>query len=319
MGRTASDVGMMSGAFFVSRTELIQWVNGLLAVNLTKVEQCASGAVYCQILDSCQPGTVKMAKVNWMARADHEFLPNYKILQQAFERNGIEKHIDVDKLIRAKYQDNLEFLQWMKCYWDHECAGKDPHEYDAVRGRDGRPVPAWAKPLAGMPVPRATGLDNSVEKENVGSNREPIASGKAKVASQQRSAAPAAATGGASAARPTTPGSAGGRPVGAASKTPRGGAPHSQEFEELRLKSADQAQEIDELKSTLDGLERERDYYFRKLRNVEILCETLQAKMSDTVDAEGIIKEVQGILYAENDEDDAQNDLEPIQGLDEAY
>eukprot|EP00439_Symbiodinium_sp_Y106_P019156 s3996_g2.t1 len=37
-------------------------VNGLLQVNLTKVEQCASGAIYCQIIDSCQPGSVAMRK-----------------------------------------------------------------------------------------------------------------------------------------------------------------------------------------------------------------------------------------------------------------
>jgi len=77
MGRTASSVGMMEGAFFVSRTELIQWVNGLLQLSLSKVEQCASGSVYCQIVDSCHPGTVKMSKLNWMAKAEHEYVPNY--------------------------------------------------------------------------------------------------------------------------------------------------------------------------------------------------------------------------------------------------
>jgi hypothetical protein len=35
-----------------SRTELIQWLNELLQVNYTKVEQCGSGGAYCQIIDS---------------------------------------------------------------------------------------------------------------------------------------------------------------------------------------------------------------------------------------------------------------------------
>merc|ERR1719476_574814 len=124
MGRTASTVGMMEGAFFVPRTELLAWVNGVLQTSLTKVEQCASGAVYCQIIDACHSGTISMKKVNWMAKADHEYVPNYKVLQAAFDKNGIQRHIDVDKLIRAKYQDNLEFLQWMKCYWEREGAGR---------------------------------------------------------------------------------------------------------------------------------------------------------------------------------------------------
>jgi len=53
-----------------------------------------------------------------MAKVDHEYIPNFKLLQAAFDRLHISRNIDVDKLIRGKYQDNLEFLQWMKCYYD---------------------------------------------------------------------------------------------------------------------------------------------------------------------------------------------------------
>jgi RP/EB family microtubule-associated protein len=35
-----------------SRTELIAWVNELLSLNYTKVEQCGTGGAYCQIMDS---------------------------------------------------------------------------------------------------------------------------------------------------------------------------------------------------------------------------------------------------------------------------
>lgn len=35
-----------------SRTELLGWLNDLLQVNYTKVEQCGTGAAYCQIMDS---------------------------------------------------------------------------------------------------------------------------------------------------------------------------------------------------------------------------------------------------------------------------
>lgn len=65
---TPSTVGMMDGAFFVGRIELLRWVNDLLAINCQKVEQCANGAVYCQVLDACHPRELNMKKVNWMAR-----------------------------------------------------------------------------------------------------------------------------------------------------------------------------------------------------------------------------------------------------------
>jgi RP/EB family microtubule-associated protein len=35
-----------------SRTDLLAWLNDLLQINYTKVEQCGSGGAYCQILDS---------------------------------------------------------------------------------------------------------------------------------------------------------------------------------------------------------------------------------------------------------------------------
>lgn len=40
-------IGMMEGAFFVSRTEIVEWVNGLLGLHMNKVEQFATGAVHC--------------------------------------------------------------------------------------------------------------------------------------------------------------------------------------------------------------------------------------------------------------------------------
>lgn len=35
-----------------SRTELLQWLNDLLQINYSKIEQCGTGGAYCQIMDS---------------------------------------------------------------------------------------------------------------------------------------------------------------------------------------------------------------------------------------------------------------------------
>jgi len=35
-----------------SRSELLAWLNELLQINYTKIEQCGTGAAYCHILDS---------------------------------------------------------------------------------------------------------------------------------------------------------------------------------------------------------------------------------------------------------------------------
>eukprot|EP00408_Alexandrium_pacificum_P056688 CAMPEP_0171172798 /NCGR_PEP_ID=MMETSP0790-20130122/9900_1 /TAXON_ID=2925 /ORGANISM="Alexandrium catenella, Strain OF101" /LENGTH=306 /DNA_ID=CAMNT_0011637657 /DNA_START=25 /DNA_END=945 /DNA_ORIENTATION=- len=286
-GRTASTVGMMEGAFFVSRTDLLQWVNGLLQTSLTKVEQAASGAVYCQILDACHP--LVMRKVNWMAKSDHEFIPNYKVLQAAFDKNGIERHIDVDKLIRAKYQDNLEFLQWMKCYFDREGGRRD---YEPLQAREGKPMPPWARSMGSSAV--STGGKENLRPRPTSGKLEADAAKKAPAGSR----APATKTG---VTRTASERSSGNSQLADAGLE-----------EGLHAKLAAQAEEMQELRATLDGLESERDYYFRKLRDVEILCATNEANMPADLTAEKVLKDIQAILYAGNDGDEADAGEEPL-------
>lgn len=51
-----SNIGMMDGAFFVGRKELVDWVNETLEINISKIEQTASGAIACQLFDIMHPG-----------------------------------------------------------------------------------------------------------------------------------------------------------------------------------------------------------------------------------------------------------------------
>jgi RP/EB family microtubule-associated protein len=236
-----------------------------------------------------------MSKLNWMAKADHEYVPNYKILQAAFDKNNIDKHVDVDKLIRAKYQDNLEFLQWMKAYWEREGLGR--RDYEPLKAREGRPVPAWAKGFGISTVTGPSRAESAVEKENVTTNRESKFDPSArKPAAIKTAAATAAATSMRS-------------PKGTTQNAPAA----SQADDELRRKLAEQAEELKNLRDTMDGLEQERDYYFKKLRNVEILCSHYEQENAETLTTEKIIKDVQAILYAE-DEDDGDENVDPAVG-----
>ncbi|KAL7496711.1 hypothetical protein ACHAWT_007267 [Skeletonema menzelii] len=137
-------VGMMDGAYFTSRNELLTFFNSLLNLNLTKIEQTASGAVACQLTEYLFPGSIPMSKVNWAAKSSHEYVGNYKLLQKAFTKNKVQRYVDVDKLIRGKYQDNLEFCQWLKAFFDMQNgAGREDYDPVAVRakGKGGKTVP----------------------------------------------------------------------------------------------------------------------------------------------------------------------------------
>ena len=46
-------------------------------------------------MDCIYPGTFSMAKVKWGAKFDYEYVENYKILQNAFDKNGVKRHIEV--------------------------------------------------------------------------------------------------------------------------------------------------------------------------------------------------------------------------------
>merc|ERR1712152_95158 len=59
------------------------------------------------------------------------------VLQAAFKRMTVDKIVPVDKLIKGRFQDNFEFLQWFKKFFDANYSGC---EYDALEARGGAPL-----------------------------------------------------------------------------------------------------------------------------------------------------------------------------------
>lgn len=62
-------------------------------------------------------------------------MSNLKIFQQALEKVANGKKIDVNKLAKARYQDNLEMIQWLKRYL--EMTSTKISQYDPVARRNG--------------------------------------------------------------------------------------------------------------------------------------------------------------------------------------
>jgi len=56
---------MMDGAYFTSHTEILDFFNSLLQISLAKIEQTATGAVACQLMDYIFPGSIPLKRVNW--------------------------------------------------------------------------------------------------------------------------------------------------------------------------------------------------------------------------------------------------------------
>ncbi len=45
-------------------------------------------------MDILFPASFNFSRVNWKAKLEHEYVPNYKILQEAFKKNNCTKHIE---------------------------------------------------------------------------------------------------------------------------------------------------------------------------------------------------------------------------------
>ena len=140
-------------------------------------------------------------------------------------------------------QDNLEFLQFAKRYWDQYFPG---HEYDALARRNGQ---GGLATTGNAPAARA-----------------------APAAAARR--APAASN----SAAPRT-------------RTPLGGGASAAASAALR-------EENNVLKETVAGLERERDFYFSKLRDIELLIQQAMEADPELEKDEGLLKQIQNILYS---------------------
>ncbi|KAG8871014.1 hypothetical protein FRB98_001120, partial [Tulasnella sp. 332] len=234
-----------------SRTELIEWLNNLLQINYTKIEQCGTGGAYCQVMDSVY-GDVPMVRVKMNTKHEYEFLANYKVLQNVFKAHKVDKPIPVDKLVKCKMQDNLEFLQWIRRFWDQNSPGG---EYDAVGRRKGA----------------ATDTPHTI----------------APVAPRVRSAA-SSGSGGLTA------------PSGAArtggGKTPTGG-PRAGSGLGGGAANAKLQEELKQVKEDVDALEMERNFYFNKLRDIEILVQNQMEVLETEGKTDDVLNSIQAILY----------------------
>ncbi|KAK7863311.1 hypothetical protein R5R35_004382 [Gryllus longicercus] len=243
----------------LSRHDMLAWVNDCLSSSFTKIEELCTGAAYCQFMDMLFPGTVVLKRIKFKTNLEHEYIQNFKILQAAFKKMNVDKVIPVDKLIKGRFQDNFEFLQWFKKFFD---ANYDGREYDGFEARGGIPLGSGSQngSLHQLPVVPVLATRPTRPQARPAVMRQP----------------------GPKVQQPTRPQN---RTVGSASNTKSN---DSSKIEELNAQLVD-------LKLTMSGLEKERDFYFGKLRDIELMCQ------EDDNEKNPIVAKILDILYAVED------------------
>jgi len=203
----------------LSRQQMLEWVNCSLSLTLTKIEQLCTGAAYCQFMDMLFENCIPIKKVKFATKLEHEFIHNWKLLQNAFKKVVVDKTIPVDKLIKGRFQDNFEFVQWFKKFFDANYGGQD---YDAVAARGGVTLA-------------------------MGSSKQKPATTPSRVSSGGQSSVST-------------------RPAQKPQAAPKNTTVSQEEIDNLTAELAD-------LRTSVGDLERERDFYFGKLRDIEVACQ----------------------------------------------
>ncbi|XP_048637846.1 microtubule-associated protein RP/EB family member 1B-like [Brassica napus] len=175
-------------------------------------------------------------------------------MQEVFTKLKITKPLEVNRLVKGRPLDNLEFLQWLKRFCDSINGGIMNENYNPVerRSRGGK-----EKSVKG-----SSKVSKSLQTNNTHHTPTVTASSK-----------------------PTGPKQARSHAIG-------GGSNSSAEVQAL-------SKELEDLKVSVDVLEKERDFYFSKLRDIEILCQTPE------LDDLPIVVAVKKILYATDANDSA--------------
>lgn len=274
-------IGVVSGAYFVGRTQLLQWINELTHLNYTKIEQTSNGVFACHVFDALYPDLIRFDKVKFYARQQYEVVHNYKILQACFNRANMKRQIDVEKLMKGKYQDNLEFIQWIKAYYESH-ATEDAINYN---GRARREEVLANAASASATSSRST-LPDIPAKRSTASVKSP----------STPSARPALRT------RPKAGGVRGG---GAKATKPSGGVNRTQ-VTELKQQVEELTAENERLEGVVTDTETDREFYFNKLRKVEVIIQSTADEIKEGQDSiemlRDILEDIKAALYAEDDE-----------------
>jgi len=231
----------------LSRQDMLAWVNDSLHTSYNKIEEFSSGAIYCQFMDLLFPGSLALKRVKFQTKLEHEYISNFKVLQGCFKKLGVDKIVPVERLVKGKFQDNFEFVQWFKKFFDANYNGAD--DYDPVMARGGE-VMGSAK---GGALHKAPSSKPSM--------------------SRTTTATPKVKQPGRSPAVPSVKRSPGMSNAGG----------DNQHVEELKG-------QIEQLNMDKEGLEKERDFYFNKLREIEVICQDNENQTH--------VKEIMDVLYA---------------------
>lgn len=95
-----------------SRKELAEWTTQLVGAQIsTDLKECASGAIFCHLVEAAHPGALEVRKVATNHTTEADAVHNFRMLADAMESLGVSAPVDVSELVKAQPQVTLSLLQ----------------------------------------------------------------------------------------------------------------------------------------------------------------------------------------------------------------
>ncbi|MGK3746412.1 MAG: RP/EB family microtubule-associated protein [Bacillariaceae sp.] len=188
--------------------------------------------------------------------------------------------------------DNLEFCQWMKAFYDQSGAHREGYDGIAIRakGKGGKKYDSVvikgvssSKPVSRGTRPTTTTRPATTRPNTTTSTTIPA---KPRVSTrrpqQQQRPAPLKASENKA------------RPVNRSTNV---------EVEKLKKLNTEMESRISELETTVGDIEKERDFYFGKLRSIELFLQVKQDKEFEGDEMADVVENIFKVLYATVDND----------------
>lgn len=247
-----------------SKTQLASWATKVCGMSIGKSlpieKQCSNGAIYCELLEAARPGSINLQKVNKEADAvrtptrdspqvlhslmtilpamspsqEHKALPNYKLLEAALFKAGIEHPLDLPNLCKANPIAHLDLLQ--RIY-----ALAPPATPGSAKGL--RPLDANSANSRSAPLDASSSKHGGSKRQMLKRSAEEMAGPLEEGAASGSIAAELAAA-----------------------------APTSAEVEELRAQLEQLQGQLKASRAEAHSLREEADFYIRKLERIEEAC-----------------------------------------------
>ncbi|XP_030569675.1 microtubule-associated protein RP/EB family member 1 [Drosophila novamexicana] len=122
-----------------SRNEIISWINETLDTDVEKIEDLCTGAAYCNLMDILFADLVKMRKVKFVCNQPTEYIENFRVLQQSFNEVHVNTPINIEQLVKGRFQDNYAFAIWFRLFYESNFQ-RTPDGYDPRAARANMPI-----------------------------------------------------------------------------------------------------------------------------------------------------------------------------------